>query len=93
MRLLCINASRPPAAKHFEHWIEEGIVYTLRSFTGSLVGKRGVLLKEIKNPPVYIQELAGRTEPSFAEDRFVEVDEHMNVIRETKVNEKDLVLN
>lgn len=93
MRLLCINASRTPASKHFEHWIEEGTVYTLRRFTGSLVGKRGVLLKEIKNPPVYIHELAGRTEPSFAEDRFVEVDEHMNVIRETKVNEKDLVLN
>ena len=93
MRLLCINSSKTPASKHFESWIEEGAVYTLRSFTGSLVGKRGVLLKEIKNPPVYIYELAGRTEPSFSEDRFVEVDENMNVIRETKVNERDLILN
>ena len=91
-RLLCTNANRTPASKHFETWIEEGTVYTLRRFTGSLVGKQGVLLNEIKNPPVYIHELAGRAEPSFSRDRFVEVDEFMNVI-ENKESVKDFISN
>lgn len=87
-RLLCINSERTPASKHFESWIEEGSVYTLRRYTGSLVGKQGVLLNELKNPSVYIQELAGRAEPSFSRDRFAEVDELMNVI-ENKETIKD----
>lgn len=93
-KLLCIDDTRTPASKHFENWIEEGKVYTLRRYTGSLVGKQGVLLNEVKNPSVFIHELAGRAEPSFARERFVEVDDAMNLLeKNVKENEKELILN
>jgi hypothetical protein len=94
MKLLCINDKRTPASKHFENWVTEGEVYTLRRYTGSLTGKRGVLLNEIKNPSVFIQELAGRTEPSFSEDRFVEVNDSMEIVgKEVNIKEESLILN
>jgi hypothetical protein len=96
MKLLCIDASHGKGTSNFENWIVEGEIYTLRSTTGSLVNEQGVLLKEIKNPPVYIQELAGRVEPSFARKRFVEVDDAMNIKEKesnVEVKEGSLILN
>ena len=54
-----------------------------------------VLLKEIKNPSVYIQELAGRVEPSFAFRRFVELSDTYEVMEESnvEVKEESLILN
>jgi len=96
MKLLCIDDKPGKGTSNFETWIVEGEVYTLRATTGSLVNEQGVLLKEIKNPPVYIQELAGRVEPSFSKKRFVEVDDAMNLVNKesnVEVKEESLILN
>ncbi len=95
MKLLCIDDKPGKGTSNFETWIVEGEVYTLRATTGSLVNEQGVLLKEIKNPPVYIQELAGRVEPSFSRKRFVEVSDTYEVMEESnvEVREESLVLN
>lgn len=96
MKLLCIDDKPGKGTSNFETWIVEGEVYTLRATTGSLINEQGVLLKEIKNPPVFIQELAGRVEPSFSRKRFVEVDDAMNLKEKesnVEVKEESLVLN
>ena len=96
MKLLCIDASHGKGTSNFENWIVEGEIYTLRSTTGSLVNEQGVLLKEIKNPPVYIQELAGRVEPSFSRKRFVELNPDMSLVEKesnVEVKEETLILN
>lgn len=93
MRLLCVDASRNKGSEYFEKWIEEGEVYTLRRYTGSLSGEQGVLLKEIVNPSVFITALNGHTEPSFSKLRFALVDDAMNIVEEAKVKEENLVLN
>lgn len=95
MKLLCIDDKPGKGTSNFENWIVEGEVYTLRAKTGSLVNEQGVLLKEIKNPSVYIQELAGRVEPSFAFRRFVELSDTYEVMEESnvEVKEESLILN
>lgn len=93
MKLLCVDATRTKGTEYFENWVTEGEVYTLRAKTGSLTGVQGVLLKEIKNPSVFVTALNGHTEPSFAITRFAEVDDAMNIIREASVKEENLVLN
>jgi hypothetical protein len=96
MKLLCIRDERTPAAKHFVNWITEGEVYTMRHIEGSLHGPKRVLLVEVKNPPVFIQEFAGRVEPGFDLSRFVEVDDSMNLVNKesnVEVKEESLILN
>jgi hypothetical protein len=96
MKLLCIRDERTPAAKHFENWITEGEMYTVRRIEGSLHGPKRVLLVEVKNPPVFIPEFAGRMEPGFDLSRFVEVDDAMNLVNKesnVEVKEESLVLN
>lgn len=83
VRLLCVDARKGKGSEHFEHWVEEGVVYKQRRREGSLdPSKQRVLLEEIKNPPVFITELGIKAEPGFALARFVEVDDQMNVIKE-----------
>lgn len=72
-KYVCINDSRSAASKHFDVWITNGEIYTLYRTTGSLVGKIGYIFKELKNKPVFIQELGGYTTPSYSADRFVEL--------------------
>ena len=96
MKLLCIRDDRTPASKHFVNWITEGEVYTMRRTEGSLHGPKRVLLVEVKNPPVYIEEFAGRVEPGFDASRFVEVDDAMNIKEKesnVEVKEESLILN
>lgn len=69
--LKCIDATKTAASKHFETWVIDKEVYTLRRMGGSLTGEQGVYLVEIKNPPVFIPELGGNVEPSFSLKRFV----------------------
>lgn len=83
MKLLCIRDEKTPASKHFSNWIVEGDVYTVRKIEGSLHGPKRVLLVEVTNPPVYIQEFAGKVEPGWDLSRFVEVDDAMNILEET----------
>ena len=96
MKLLCIRDDRTPASKHFENWIKAGEVYTVRRTEGSLHGPQRVLLVEVKNPPVFIPEFAGRVEPGFNLDRFVLVDDAMNLVNKesnVEVKEESLILN
>lgn len=95
MKLLCIRDDRTPASKHFVNWITEGEVYTMRRTEGSLHGPKRVLLVEVKNPPVYIEEFAGRVEPGFDASRFVELSDTYEVMEESnvEVKEESLILN
>jgi hypothetical protein len=95
MKLLCIDDKPGKGTSNFVNWVVEGEVYTLRATTGSLVNEQGVLLKEIKNPSVFIQELAGRVEPSFSRKRFAELSDTYEVMEESNVEVKEdsLILN
>lgn len=90
MKLLCINDSRGPGSEHFENWIVEGETYTLRRSEGSLEpGKQRFLLKEIKNPPIYVTAIMSKVEPGFSSDRFIVCQED-NVLEEVNVEELEL---
>lgn len=76
MKLLCIDDSRGPGSEHFQNWVQLGETYTLRRAEGSLEpGKQRYLLKEIKNPPIFVGELGIKAEPGFASTRFVVLEE------------------
>lgn len=90
MKLLCIDAEKRKGSEHFENWIEEGKRYTLRKIGGSLTGETGYLLKEVKNPKIYIPELIGYTEPSFSAKRFVTLQDDSE-LEEVKEKEKEIV--
>jgi len=93
-KLLCIDDSRSPASKHFQNWISEGELYTVRREEGSLHGETRVLLNEIKNAAVFVPELGANIEVGFRRSRFVEVDDAMNIIeKNVTVKEENLVLN
>lgn len=83
MRLLCIDATRWQGSEHFVNWIEEGEIYTVRRTEGSLTGEQRVLLKEVKNPPIFVTALQMNAEPGFAMKRFVVLDDN-NSIQEHK---------
>lgn len=91
MKLLCIDDSRGPGSEHFENWVKEGETYTLRRAEGSMEpGIQRYLLKEIKNPPIYVSAIMSKAEPGFSSKRFIVLQEY-NVLEEVKVNEKELV--
>lgn len=84
-KLLCIDDSRGPGSNHFINWIEAGETYTLRRKEGSFnSNEQRILLKEVKNPPVYIQELFMKVEPGFRASRFVEIDDEVMENSNTK---------
>lgn len=91
MKLLCIDDSPSEATHHFQQWVQEGQVYTVRRTEGSLYQGQRVLLKELRNDPVWINELQMKAEPGFSMQRFVPVDDLMNVVEE-KVRETNVVL-
>lgn len=83
MRLLCIDDSRGLGSELFVNWIEEGETYTVRRVEGSLTGEQRVLLREVKNPPIFITALQMNAEPGFAMKRFIVLDDN-NSIQEHK---------
>lgn len=90
MKLLCIDDSRGPGSEYFENWIVEGETYTLRRSEGSMLpGQQRYLLKEVKNPPIYVSAIMGKAEPGFASTRFVVLQDD-GVLEE--VNEKEIEL-
>ena len=96
MKLLCIDDSRHPASKHFQNWVVEGEVYTIRRKEGSLTGETRVLLNEIKNEPIFVEEFQAKVEPGFNIKRFSLCDDAMNLVGEesnVEVKETALVLN
>jgi hypothetical protein len=92
VKLMCINDSRSPSSKHFKNWIEEGKIYTLRLKEGSLHGVPRVLLKEVRNPSVYVPEFMAKVEPGFDANRFVEIDD-AEALKEEFKEEEELCLN
>ena len=72
---MCINASDRGSLEYFPNWVEEGETYTVRRIEDGMYGRKRVLLEEIKNPPMYVEELMGKTEPGFNMERFVPVED------------------
>lgn len=69
-QVICINAEDPNGlSKHFDQWVVKGEKYTVRH-CGSPLGMPRLLLKEVKNPAVYIPEAMGKSEPGFSIERF-----------------------
>lgn len=90
MKLLCIDDSRGPGSEYFENWVTEGEIYTLRRAEGSMEpGVQRYLLKEVKNPPIYVSAIMSKTEPGFSAKRFIVLQED-NMLEE--VNEKEIEL-
>ena len=65
--------------KHFSKWIKKDEIYTIRAITETPMGY-GVLLKEIKNPSVYIEAYFGKAEPRFSADRFRLLDDVLDTV-------------
>ena len=71
--------------KHFQNWIEEGVVYTVRAVTDTKMGP-GLLFEEITNKPVYIADYFGKAEPRFHASRFRPLDvETEEVVEELEI--------
>lgn len=76
MKLLCIDDTKGKGSEYFDQWVEVGETYTLRRAEGSFTaGTQRYLLKEIKNPPIYMTELGMKIEPGFIATRFVIVED------------------
>lgn len=90
MKVLCINDSRPPSAKHFQQWVEVGETYTVTREEGSLYQGKRYLLKELKNKPVWVPELMTKCEPGFSASRFIEITDIVG--EEIEVNIEELVV-
>lgn len=90
MKLLCIDDSKGKGSEYFDQWVEAGEIYTLRRAEGSFTaGTQRYLLKEIKNPPIYVTELGIKIEPGFIATRFVivEDDKEMATVESNKLEE------
>ena len=76
MKLLCIDDTKGKGSEYFDQWVEVGETYTLRRAEGSFTaGNQRYLLKEIKNPPIYMTELGMKVEPGFSANRFVKLED------------------
>jgi hypothetical protein len=80
---MCIDATRGPGSELFDHWVEEGEIYTVRRIEGSLTGDKRVLLKEIKNPKIFVTALQGYAEPGFSLKRFIELEDDHHIHEHT----------
>lgn len=76
-KVLCVDDKLPEGFEpdHWDNWISKGTVYTIREFLHNDDIVTGVLLKEVRNRPIY-QKLIGRyQEPAFRLSRFVQQEE------------------
>lgn len=90
MKLLCIDDEKRAGSGCFEQWVEAGEKYTLRKSEGSLTGETRYLLKELKNPKVYVTELMGYFEPGFSSKRFIPLTDDLELVEEN-VEEEEMV--
>lgn len=76
-KVICIDASMPNerVPKDYKYWLVKDEEYTIDSTRMDLNGEVGVTLKELSNPPVYIEVLGGKVIPGFNIKRFRFVDE------------------
>jgi hypothetical protein len=87
-KIVCVDAK--PAVEgvmsHFKYWVEDRQTYTVRSTRNGFTGHMGVLLEELKNPPILIEQLGGKAEPGYAEWRFRRLEE---VLEQISIKEKE----
>ena len=74
--MVCIDdsPSTPTTMSKFQTWPNEGEVYRIRDQRPS-GAEGGILLEELRNPPVYFEQVMGKLEPAFNPARFVRVEE------------------
>lgn len=76
-RVLCVDDSILPdhivaVVNHFPNWVLKGSRYTIREFLDNDGIVPGVLLEEVRNPPIFIPLIGRWQEPAFALWRFRE---------------------
>lgn len=79
-RVICVDDSIKQQAflgtvSNFQQWIKKDVIYTIRDVLYNDDIVTGVLLKEIRNTPVYIKLINREQEPAFATWRFRELEE------------------
>lgn len=75
-KVVCIDDSGNTLAtmRKFSSWPVRDEIYTVREQRPE-GAEGGVLLEEIKNEPVYFQQVMGKLEPAYHPDRFRRVEE------------------
>ena len=69
--MVCIDASysTPTTMSKFRSWPTRDEIYRVREQRPE-GAEAGVLLEEVKNPPVYFEQVMGKLEPAFNPGRF-----------------------
>ena len=80
-KVVCIDDKVKPGKESFTYvtfpyWIKEGTTYTVRALLDNDDIVPGLLLKELKNPTVFITLLNREQEPAFSLHRFKPLDEY-----------------
>lgn len=81
-KVVCVDASpsTPTTMSKFEAWPSQDEVYHVRDQRPQ-GAEGGVLLEELRNPPVYFEQVMGKLEPAFNPARFRRVEEETSAER------------
>lgn len=91
MKVVCINddfSMHPFISEHYKNLPKKDKTYTIRQVRPA-GAEGGILLEEIKNPPIFFTLYQGKLEPAFNPKRFVPLDEFYSKEAEEAV--EDLV--
>lgn len=85
-KVVCVDESIENPGIHFlyETWISVGEHYIIRNYNPTY---DSVLLDGILNPPVYVDAIKGKMEPRFASERFKLLDELLDKIDISELNQ------
>jgi hypothetical protein len=94
-RVVCIDDSIKPGklayvGYAYPNWLKEGSTYTIRAILPNDDIVPGILLKEVKNPPVYIHLLKREQEPAFGTFRFKPLELTADEATEEEIETMDL---
>ena len=89
-RVVCINDEKPRDFKdhHYPNWVKKDEVYHIRKVLYNDDIVTGVLLREIKNPPLLIPLINAIQEGAFAEWRFDMLKSAYLINEETNVHKE-----
>lgn len=75
-KVVCVDDrySNAVTMKNFKEWIKRDETYTVREIR-PVGAEGGILLEEVKNPPVFYPAFGGHLEPAFHPRRFVPLEE------------------
>jgi hypothetical protein len=77
MKVVCIDddfSMHPMISEHYKVLPKKDITYTIRQVRPA-GAEGGILLDEIKNPPIFFTLYQGKLEPAFNPIRFAPLDE------------------